>query len=124
MPLTKILDYLLELAAATLVYFSTKNASPVREFLFCDLIISTLCVCVLCIISYFMLNVIQRLMRRRVGSSVILEIPARPMDFLTARERPFSWGQRDALILSARWSENYRHDGLTGLVLSRDQRKC
>ena len=29
---------------------------------------------------------------------MILDIPARPLDFLTARERPFSWGQRDALI--------------------------
>ena len=36
--------------------------------------------------------------RDLISTSVILDIPARPLDFLTARERPFSWGQRDALI--------------------------
>ena len=29
---------------------------------------------------------------------MVLEIPARPLDFVTARELPSSWGQRDVFI--------------------------
>ena len=36
-PLTRILDCLMELAAVTFVCFSSKYASRVIEFMFCDL---------------------------------------------------------------------------------------
>ena len=56
---------------------------------------------------------------------MILEIPARPLDFATTRERSSSWGQRDVFIsrLDGVKNEKSRRDGLTKLVLSCKQHK-
>ena len=44
--------------------------------------------------------------------------------FFNCSRTAFFVGSGGCTHLSARWSENDRHDVLTGLVLSRNQRKC